>query len=238
MKQFFDKQDLEKLKNNLKLKNNESNIEKELYNRSYKYLKYIKFLPWLLMVWIWNSIAMNWATKDSDIDLFIVTTKNTMWLNRIIITFIFSILWVRKTEKKHAKMFCLSFFATSDGLDFNDWKIENDIYLYYWILTFKPIINYNKTYEKFIFLNEKWTSLDKYKEKIEENKKYIYYSWNKNINNKFLWFFDNIIKKIFIKKTYKTYNKIWKPYWIIINNNLLKFHNNDIRKKIKKEILD
>jgi hypothetical protein len=41
---------------------------------------------------------------------------------------------------------------------------------------------------------------------------------------------------LFLPKTLKHYNSIWKPYWIIINDEVLKFHNNDLRKKIKKEL--
>ncbi|MDF1682384.1 MAG: hypothetical protein P1U46_01060 [Patescibacteria group bacterium] len=55
---------------------------------------------------------MNCAKKESDIDLYIVTSDKSMWLNRIIITMIFEVLKVRKTDKKHKDMFCLSFFST------------------------------------------------------------------------------------------------------------------------------
>jgi hypothetical protein len=48
---------------------------------------------------------------------------------------------------------------------------------------------------------------------------------------------DNILKNIFLTKTLNHYEKINKPYWIIINDNMLKFHNWDIRKKIKKELV-
>jgi Fe-S cluster biosynthesis and repair protein YggX len=48
---------------------------------------------------------------------------------------------------------------------------------------------------------------------------------------------NTLFKKIFLPKTLKHYEKIWKPYGIIINENLLKFHNNDIRKKIRKKLV-
>jgi len=54
----------------------------------------------------------------------------------------------------------------------------------------------------------------------------------------FLSFMNGILKKIFLPKTLKHYEKIGKPYGIIIHDHMLKFHNNDIRKKIKKELLD
>ncbi len=48
---------------------------------------------------------------------------------------------------------------------------------------------------------------------------------------------NNILKKLFLPKTLNHYKKIWKPYWVIINDDLLKFHNWDIRKQIKKQLL-
>jgi hypothetical protein len=45
------------------------------------------------------------------------------------------------------------------------------------------------------------------------------------------------MKKIFLKKTLKNYEKLNKPYWIIINDKMLKFHNNDIRKEMRDNII-
>lgn len=189
------------------------------------------------MIWVWNSISMNNATKNSDIDLFIVTKQNRMWLSRILITFIFQILWVRKNSKHHAWRFCLSFFATENWLNFWDFALENDIYLYFWIVYFKPLLDYNNTYDKFIKENEKWADFNEYIDIIEKNKKYIKFSKNiSEFNCKILNLINKLLKNIFIKKTLKNYEKLWKPYWIIINDNMLKFHNNDKRLEIKKEL--
>lgn len=54
----------------------------------------------------------------------------------------------------------------------------------------------------------------------------------------FLWIINELLKKIFLPKTLRHYEKLKKPYGIIISDNMLKFHNNDIRKQIKKELLD
>lgn len=174
MQKFNNKQH-EKFIKHFNIKWFPTKIEKDFYKKTETYLNYIKWLPWLKMVWIWNSISMNCASKNSDIDLLIVTSNNTMWINRIIITFIFQILWVRKTDKKHAWMFCLSFFATLDWLDFRNWKLENDIYLYFWIIYFKPILDYNNTYDLFIKSNTSWADFSEYKSIIKNNIKYIKY---------------------------------------------------------------
>ena len=245
MKKKFDKSFHSKFMKYLNIKQYPSEVEKWFYKKTEKFIKFVKWIPWLKMLWIWNSISMNCATIDSDIDLFIVTSPNTLWLNRIIITFIFQILFVRKTEKKHAWRFCLSFFATTTWLDFSSWKIENDIYLYFWIVYFKPILDNDNTYELFLEKNSSWADFSEYKEIIEDNKKYVKYKKTLNSPNKCphsispkgIWLLNSLLKKIFLPKTLKHYENIWKPYWVIISNDLLKFHNGDIRKKIKEDLI-
>ncbi len=235
MKQCFNKSYHNKFIKYFWIKKEDSKIELDFYKKTEKYLKFIKWIPWLKMVWIWNSISMNCSTKDSDIDLLIVSSPNSMWLNRILITFIFQILGVRKNQRNHAWRFCLSFFTTTNWLDFSSWKIENDIYLYFWIIYFKPILSFNNTYELFIKKNNNWADFKEYWNILKNNKKYIKYSWKNNYECKII---NNLLKKIFLQKTLKHYNALWKPYWVIINDDLLKFHNWDIRQKIKKELVD
>lgn len=237
MKQNFDRFYFEKFKNKFKIKEKPSKIEEEYFKKTVKYLKFIKWIPGIKMIWVWNSLAFFWANKDSDIDLYIVTNKNAMWFVRILVTFIFQILKVRKTAKKHAGMFCLSFFSTIDWMDFSSFKVENDIYLFFRILYFKPILNYNKTYETFLEKNNSWADFSDYKDILEKNKKFIKYE--KNTKNKvwlFVKLFDKIFKKIFLPKTKRHFERIWKPFWVIINDNLLKFHNSDIRKEVFKNL--
>lgn len=235
-KESFDLNQFKKFKQYFKIKEKPSQIELEYIKKTQKYVKFIKFLPWLQMVWICNSISMNAWKSESDIDLFIITTPNTMWFNRIIITLIFELLRVRKTDKKHSSMFCLSFFTTTNSLNFENIKLKNDIYLYFFIIYLKPIINYNNTYEKFIEENKKHYNFDKYKNIMMDSKKYTIEEKTKK-NPGIIWtIFDKILKNIFLKRTLRKYNLLWKPYWIIINDNMLKFHPKDIRMKLKKEL--
>ena len=64
----------------------------------------------------------------------------------------------------------------------------------------------------------------------------IKYSYIKTKTKK-MKLIDNILKNIFMPKTINNYKKLWKPYGIIISKHMLKFHNNDIRRQIKKELL-
>lgn len=239
MKQNFSDKDFKKFKKLLNIKENPSENDLFLIEKTKKYVKFIKWIPLLRMIWIWNSVSMNASNKSSDIDLFIVCEENSIWFVRIIITFIFQILWVRKTWKKHEKRFCLSFFSTTKWMDFSSFALENDIYLYFWTLYLKPILDYNNTYENFIKTNSSWADFSDYQYIINENKKYITYKNYSPSRGRLgggIIFLNNIFKKIFLPKTLKHYEKLWKPFWIIINDDLLKFHDNDKRKDIMKEV--
>ncbi|RKW20572.1 hypothetical protein D8B46_09420 [Candidatus Gracilibacteria bacterium] len=237
MKQIFGEKIFNNFKKYFKIKEEYSKEEKKYFDKAYKYIKYIKWIPGIKMIGIGNSLAMKSATESSDIDLYIVTDKNAMWFVRIFVTFIFQIFGVRKDEKNHAGRFCLSFFSTIDGMDFGKFKIENDIYLYFRIVYFKPILDYNETYKKFLEINSNWANFDDYKDIIEENKKFIKYKKNKKWSNIFfVGFFDKILKKIFLPKTLNHFERIGKPYGVIINDDLLKFHNGDIRQEISKKL--
>jgi predicted nucleotidyltransferase len=91
-KQKFTLSDKKKFDKLLKNKSEETEIEKQFYKKTEKYLKFIKWIPGLRMVGIGNSVSMNSASKNSDIDLLIVTDKNRMWLVRILVTLIFQVL--------------------------------------------------------------------------------------------------------------------------------------------------
>lgn len=236
--QAFNQTQHQKFINYFGIKDNPSKIDEHFINKTIKYTKFIKWIPGIKLISIWNSISMNVSKQTSDIDLFIITSKNRMWFVRILITLIFTILWQRKTNKYHAGKFCLSFFCDENSMDFWNFAIKYDIYLYFWIIYLKPILDFDNTYENFIN-SQSWANFWDYKSIINSNKNHIKYFWKSFWNNcKIFGLFDKIFKQFFLPKTLKHYEKIAKPYWIIINDNMLKFHNNDKRIEISSKLND
>ncbi|MCP4523439.1 MAG: hypothetical protein GY828_04405 [Candidatus Gracilibacteria bacterium] len=237
-----DKKTHDKFKKHFSIGEQATQTEIDFMEKLKKYLPYIQWIPSIQMIGVGNSISMNCASPSSDIDLYIVTSPNRMWLVRILTTVIYQVLGVRKNNKHHAGRFCLSFFSTTSALSFSNFALREDVYLYFWILYFKPFYNKNNTYERFIAENSNWADFSLYSHLISENKKYIIQSVdNKEIKNQFILKIgeeiNKILKKIFLPKTLRQYKKIGKPYGIIISDDMLKFHNNDIRKKTREEIM-
>lgn len=239
MLQNFDLNDFNNFKNYFNIKNSPWEYDIIYLNKAKKYLNILKFCPWLRLAWVGNSTSMNYGNKESDIDLFLVFEENMMWFWRIFFTIFFSILGLRKTKNKHAWRFCLSFFATTSWLDFSNFAVKNDIYLYFWIVYFKPIIDINNTYDLFINKNNSWADFKNYENIINENKSNIVYKKTNVKNSNFiLKYIDNILKYFFIKKTTINFNKLNKPYGIVINKHLLKFHNDDKRLEISTKLIN
>lgn len=251
----------EKFITHFRIKDLPSDFEMVLFRKTKTYLQCISRIPGIKMVWVCNSLSMYCTKPTSDIDLFIITAKNRVWFVRFFSTLILYILWVwRKDETNSAWNFCLSFFVDENNLDFSKISIENDIYLFYWIFYLKPVINYDKTYEKFIEENKNlgifWADLPK------DSMDYVLFDRKERLHRSetesgsgtmqpesgtmqsfltklydfidFLWYF--LYTKIYKKNSRKAKN-IQNPAWVIISREMLKFHDNDKREEIRDKIL-
>jgi len=141
------------------VKSEPNDHENGLFLRAKKYISKIAWIPGLRMVAVVNSLSMYATHKDSDIDLFIITAKNRIWIVRVCVTLVFWILGVWRKGEDISGNFCLSFFITEDAMDLEKIAIEEDIYLYFWIFHMKPILSSEDTYEKFLLANP-WIEMD------------------------------------------------------------------------------
>lgn len=221
----------------LGVKNESSSIEREYLQKAKKTCKFLRFVPWILFVWVWNSLAMKSGNKNSDIDLFIISSENRIWTVRIFTTLYFFLIWERKNNSNHAGKFCLSFFVSEKNLSFESFALKNDYYLMYRIQTLLPIVNYNWTYKAFLESNTwalEWKKIEHY---CSINTHYMALEAQKNNRKSFLAdYLEKWLKKIFLKKTLKSQEKLGKPFGIIVSDDVLKFHNNDKRIIIREHV--
>lgn len=133
------------------------------------------------MVAVSNSLAMYATHKNSDIDLFIVTAPERLWIVRTLVLIIATLLGVRTKPGNEAGKFCFPFFMTEKNLSLKNIAIENDIYLAYWIETLKPIFNTHYTYGRFMEVNrafcentlETQTSQEEWGNILQENRIFL-----------------------------------------------------------------
>lgn len=73
----------------MRVKNKANSHEAALFLRAQKYGAKLSWIPGIKMVAVVNSLSMYATHQDSDIDLFIITKKNRIWIVRFLVTLTF-----------------------------------------------------------------------------------------------------------------------------------------------------
>lgn len=210
--------------------------------RSVWFLRSIAFIE---MIAVCNNVGYNNGTKESDIDFFIVVKKGRLWLSRLMITLVATLLRVRRHDKKTVDRVCLSFYISDDHLDLSDIALKpTDPYLAYWFATLAPIYN-EGVYSKFIKAND-WLKnyLPNFYFPVLNNRRVIkdssFVKFLKNFDE-LVWgtaagdWLEKFAKLIELKKINKYLgSSINEPNTnVIISESMLKFHKIDRREAYK-----
>jgi len=157
-------------------------ISKEKIKRAIHYARFLKLIPFVKSISIANSLSFYNAKKSSDIDLFIITSKNRLWITRTLTAFLLKSLGVkRRKDKNHdPNRFCLSFFATTKNLNLRQiYREPFDPYLSFWVAGLKPVYGI-RIFNQFIAKNLWYKrELPNHHYKINKNK---IIKQNKNIS--------------------------------------------------------
>jgi len=233
---------LKKRENTIKFRAERYNLADKKFKLALRAIKFFKFLPFIKLAAVCNNLAYGNAQKESDIDFFIITSKNRIWQTRFWAIILISLLGLRPPKNKAKDKICLSFHITEDNLDLSKIKISSeDIYLIFWLATLWPVYERDNFYAKFIEANS-W--LKKYlpnwqpvvsglRRRIEDNwyNKFIYqvkeFFWGGFLGN---WL-ENFLKQIQLKlmAQKKKDLAILGDNRVIISDSMLKFHENDRR---------
>ncbi len=92
----------------------------------------IKLFPFVRGCFITGTLSKNISSPDCDIDYFIVTKKNRLWICRA-----FLILFKKIFLLNNKKFFCLNYFITEDALEIHD----QNVYTAAEIAHVKPLIS-------------------------------------------------------------------------------------------------
>ena len=119
------------------------------------YVKLLSFFPQMRFVGLSGTMSMMHADKTDDIDFFIITAKNRLWIGRFIANILALLLGLkRKRLVQQAKdKVCLNLFFDESNLTVP--KRKQNEYVAHEILQVKPLINRELTYERFLQAN-KW----------------------------------------------------------------------------------
>jgi len=216
------------------------------WKKVYRVIKFLQVCPFIKMIAVCNSLAIDNSKQKADIDFFIIIRKGRIWLTRFLITFIIWSLGQRRHGQKIAGRVCLSFYITDQALNLQSLTIEPyDIYLAHWVLEIKPVYWRNQTYNQFISEN-KW--LKDYFFNFEQtlNERHPQFKTNgflsliQKSSEKILggWF-GGLIEKLFrLVQRHRINRKITPhkiPTAVVVSDKILKFHEIDRREFFQEE---
>lgn len=195
---------------------------------AFKIAKILRFIPTINLLGISGSVSMGNAEEKEDIDLFVITSKGTLWSTRFLIICLLILNGVhrKKYDKNPANKFCLNMIMDEGNLILPENR--RDIYSAHEIIQIFPLFERKNTFEKFI-ANNSWVK--KYLSNFEPNP-----VLNENIipATGFIWkvleffMFEKFIKFIQIKYMGKPRGNE------TIGEKFLAFHPEDPRKQIVK----
>lgn len=131
-----------------------------------------RLIPWIKLVGISGSLSMMGSQKTDDIDLFIITSKNRIWLSRLLLIFITSLTGLRRTRREkiltaHGKL-CINLILEESNLEQN----KSNIYLAHEVLQMRLLWQKDSIYSDFLHSNS-WAFkyLPNWRSSILEEKK-------------------------------------------------------------------
>ncbi len=119
---------------------------------------WLRIFPWIKMIAIISSLPLGNVKQGSDIDLFIVSKKDSIWVTRLFTAGFLKLLRQRPDESRTKDRFCLSFFITEDALGIDHAAFgPDDIAFQYYIQSCMPLYDPDHIYPKFLDANQ-WLS--------------------------------------------------------------------------------
>ncbi|MFH1412642.1 MAG: hypothetical protein ABIG10_01260 [bacterium] len=240
---WHDDQGFYYLQNHIATRQHRYNISDKKFKRAKKITRLFSFLPWIRMVCLANIIGQHNLKDKGDIDLFIITKQNRIWITRQFCVMILKILRLRPTAKRFVNTICLSFMIDDHNLNLESLMLNQDAdnrdrYFTYWLAGIQPLYGINA-----------------YNELIKQNQWIISYlpNWQpakpiyrRIVKDKSL----NVVEKLFgwaepwtKKFQYKVMDlnikeQMNKSTNVVVNDHVLKLHVKDGREKYYQEYLN
>lgn len=125
--------------------------QSKTYFRKAKILSQVlKLIPWIKLVGVSGGLAMGNADWKDDIDLFIVTSKNRLWISRLLTLGLLSLTGQRRKKvdsgKRIAGKLCVNILLEEDKLE----QKNKDIFVAHEVLQMRPLWYRAGIYSKFL----------------------------------------------------------------------------------------
>ena len=144
--------------NNTKVKDTENYFEasKKYFDEIEKLIFIFQNIPFIQMVGVTGSLASyHFDEENDDIDLFVICTKNRLWLTRFFLVLILKALNIYVNNSNPNLKLCPNLYISDSELAWPENK--RNIYVANEIAMLQPVYQKNDTYFKFLSSNS-WIS--------------------------------------------------------------------------------
>lgn len=198
-----------------------------------KVIEKISNIPTVNFIGISGSLAMKNSDINDDIDIFVISKDNLVWLTRLLLVLYLKKLKVyrKKHEKNTKDKICLNLIIGDRSTGFT--KKRQNLYIAHEIVQLMPFFQRENAYLNFIEKN-KWIFkfLPNANKRINEYK--IPFNKRKNAINDLLVVILQVLKIEKIAK-FLQWNYMKKDVTLeTIEDNFLAFHPKDFKKKVNK----
>lgn len=131
-------------------------ISKRKLEIAKKGARMISLIPFVKMVAITGALAMGNARVSSDVDLFIICERGSLWITRLITILLLDALGVPRNAggRVERDKLCLNMWLDERDLIWD--RGDRNFYTAHEIAQIIPLVNKNGSYENFLYLNS-WT---------------------------------------------------------------------------------
>lgn len=120
-----------------------------------KIIEKLSRIPTIKFVGISGALSLENSEREDDIDLFVIVSKDTIWLTRLamIILLLITGRYRRRNERQVSDKICLNMIIDESALSFP--RQRQDLYTAHEIAQLMPVFERGDMYNKFIDIN-KW----------------------------------------------------------------------------------
>lgn len=208
-------------KQNIKKRNKNSLEAEKKLSIAKKVAYYLSFIPSIKFIGISGGLATGNVDVNDDIDFFIITKKNSLFVTRFFALVMLEILRLRRTrnDKNSGNKICLNLLIDEDNLSWPE-KMR-DLYTAYEIIQIKPLFEKDNIFKRFFTANS-WTR--KY---FKNNNPVIGHSVNPKINSSGIFMRTS---ELLMRSLQKYYMKKYRTTEIV-SKGFIAFHPMDYRTK-------
>lgn len=238
------------------LRKQNNNWAERKFRKTVSMVKIFRYLPFVRMVAVCNNLSYSNSRESSDIDLFVISRKNQIWLARFFCLLILKIFHLRPHAEDRRDKFCLSFFIDESYLNMQTVMLgQHDVHFVYWFAQFLPVYDPDKLYDKLLAANHWYVEYlpniyaNKFVNKVEQTflskrvGQIINFLVQPPVIANWLYNQSRLFQIKIIDRNMQAMVNI--DTRVIINEQMLKFHSNDRRdqyfhewKDLVKKLLD